>query len=114
MYILANNKLSAIEKRQTTKTNTKMKSLINKKIYDTETAELITTHKGTDQDLGGESWDVMRTLYKTVKGNYFFYEVTEYTKNIHTISPEKVFDWLHKNQEIELINKYFPGQIMEG
>lgn len=66
-----------------------MKQVINKKMYNTETAEEVASDKYWD----GHNWDRRgrnKTLYKTKKGRFFmFYETRwqEELDNIEAISP---------------------------
>jgi len=92
-----------------------MKKIINRKVYNTETAELI-----------GKYWNGLSTndfhyvyeeLYITKKGNWFLYysggalskygESGRRTEGIIPLEPEGAYEWLERNDCFEVIDKYF-------
>jgi hypothetical protein len=99
-----------------------MKKIINRKVYNTETAELL-----------GEYWNGLSTkdfhyiyeqLYKTKKGNWFLYysggALSKYgesgsgTEGIIPLEPEEAYEWLERNDCFELIDKYFSDVIEDA
>lgn len=99
-----------------------MKKIINRKVYNTETAELI-----------GKYWNGLRTndfhyvyeeLYITKKGSWFLYysggALSKYgesgsgTEGIIPLEPEEAYEWLEENDCNEAIEKYFADKIEEA
>ena len=103
-----------------------MKKIINKKVYDTETAKFIAGyHNGLSK---GDFKFVSEDLYVTKKGQYFLHAkggaLTIYSEGegnsswrIETIillSKEEVYDWLEENEHTEIIEEIFKDVIQEG
>lgn len=91
-----------------------MKKIINRKVYNTETAELI-----------GEYWNgcsiddynyKLERLYVTKKGNMFLFRTTGtwLIKDIIPLEPEEAYEWLEENDCNEAIEKYFADKIEEA
>ncbi|KAJ49379.1 hypothetical protein BD780_003494 [Clostridium tetanomorphum] len=102
-----------------------MKKVINKKVYNTETAELIAK---CGNGLGSSDFRYLfEELYRTKKGQYFLYgeggPMTKYSESagnsswgISTIIPltdEEAYEWLEENGKSESIEKYFKDLIEE-
>lgn len=103
-----------------------MRKIIDKKVYDTETAKYIANfHNGlSESDFGY----VLEKLYVTIKGQYFLHATggarTIYneslgnsscgTETIILLSKEELYNWLEKNEYSELIEEIFKGGIQEG
>jgi hypothetical protein len=99
-----------------------MKKIINRKVYNTETAELL-----------GKYWNGLSTndfhyiyeeLYITKKGNWFLYysggalskygEAGSGTEGIIPLEPEEAYEWLERNNCFELIDKYFSDVLEDA
>lgn len=103
-----------------------MKKIIDRKVYNTETAELV-----------GEYWNGLGSddfrycsedLYKTKKGEFFLHgsegPMSKYSdceggqswgiQAIKPMSDEEAFEWLADNNEFEMIEKYFPDMLEEA
>ena len=103
-----------------------MKRIIEKKVYDTETATMVaTTSFGQSNDFKSFA----ETLYRTAKGNYFLqyrggplskYAVDEGTEgkrgdsDIIVLSDDQAFEWLVSAKESELAAELFPDKITEA
>lgn len=99
-----------------------MKKIINRKVYNTETAELL------DEYWNGLSTKdfhyIYEQLYKTKKGNWFLYysggALSKYgesgsgTEGIIPLEPEEAYEWLERNDCFELIDKYFSDVIEDA
>lgn len=103
-----------------------MKKVIEKRVYDTETASLIAEYwNGLGQ---GDFRYYEEKLYKTRKGSYFLYgsggPLTKYSESngnqtwgISTIVPlrkEEAYEWLEANGETEAIEEHFSNDIDEA
>jgi len=80
-----------------------MEQIINGKLYDTSTADLIADDKYWD----GHNWDRQgrsKSLFKTKKGNYFMFYETRWQgekDNIHPISKEEAKQEFENLSEIK-------------
>ena len=103
-----------------------MKKIINKKTYNTETAEEIAEY---NNGLGYTDWGyVSEELYRTKKGRFFLYveggPKSEYSKTngrqtwgISDIIPytdEEALNWLMKNNEVDIIEALFADVLEEA
>jgi hypothetical protein len=103
-----------------------MKKVIDNKVYNTETAELIASY---DNGLGsGDFHYISEELYRTKKGNYFLYgkggALTRYAEGngkqswgsseILDLSEDEAFNWLAKNDFPETIEEYFSDRLEEA
>ncbi|MBL0103621.1 MAG: hypothetical protein IPP51_07640 [Bacteroidetes bacterium] len=103
-----------------------MKRIIDKKVYDTETATWIATDAFGNYD-NFRSFE--ETLYRTANGNYFLkyrggplskYAVDEGTEGkrgdsgIIVFSHDEAFEWLVSARESELAAELFPDKITEA
>jgi len=103
-----------------------MKQIINKKTYDTKTAELIASW---NNNLSNSDFNAIREeLYLTKKGAWFFcywggantcYSETAGNcssegSGIKVMSSEEAYKWLESNQFTEAIEKYFSSEIEEA
>ena len=104
-----------------------MKKIIDRKIYDTETAELIgeycTPGVGTNDFIY-----VYEGLYKTKKGTYFIFgeggALSKYKKqlsngstwgdNLEIVSKERAINFLEYHNLIEALEREFGDEIEEG
>lgn len=103
-----------------------MKAIINKKRYDTETAEEITSEEA-NCGRGDFSWWA-EALYRTKKGSWFLagkggpnsnYAVTEFGttsggEDIKPLSRDEVVGWLIINKKYDVLDKYFGDQIEDA
>ena len=103
-----------------------MKKMIDKKMYNTETAvEIADFWNGLGpRDFDNES----ETLYLTKSGNWFLHGVggpfTQYatctgnmksgSEKIIPLSIDKVIKWCELRDEYHVIEKYFPSHISEA
>lgn len=103
-----------------------MKRIIEKKVYDTETAtKVATTSFGQSNDFKSFA----ETLYRTAKGNYFLqyrggplskYGVNEGSSEkrgdsgIIAFSHDEAFEWLVSVRESDLAAELFPDKITEA
>jgi hypothetical protein len=87
-----------------------MKKIINRKIYNTETAKLLGSwdNKCSYSDYNYYS----ETLYKTKKGQ-FFLEVTGGDRLI-LLDDEEAMEWLEKRDFADLFCELFPDHVSEG
>lgn len=104
-----------------------MKKVINKKMYDTDTAELVAEYSY------GRGWSDFRyiheALYRTKKGQFFLFgeggaasiyaediggnQSTDGSKII-VYTPEDAYQWLEENEKTEAIEKYFSDKLEEA
>lgn len=101
-----------------------MKKLINNKVYNTDTAELIAKYNNGSYNFDG----FIEELYKTKKGSYFLYgngqALSLYSGcgggsywGIETIIPydwDDVYEWMVKRDLLKEIEEYFPDKIQEA
>jgi hypothetical protein len=103
-----------------------MRKIINKKVYDTETAEFVAEyHNGYfRRDFRYE----YEGLYKSKKGQFFIHGIggalSKYSESygngrtgIETIvllTKEEALEWLSEHNKLEEIEKYFSDNIQEG
>ena len=103
-----------------------MKSIIDSKKYDTETAALVAEHSN------GYGWNdfkfLREHLYVTKNGNWFLHgeggALTEYAdsyancksegERIRAFTPDQALEWLAAHNETEAIEKYFADRIEEA
>ncbi|MTI67130.1 MAG: hypothetical protein FH753_11115 [Firmicutes bacterium] len=103
-----------------------MKKVINRKVYNTETAELIAEYWN---GLGVSDFRYLsEDLYRTKKGAYFLHgsggPMTKYSESsgnstwgIETIIPltdQEAYEWLEEHDESEVIEKYFGNMLEEA
>ena len=93
-----------------------MKKIINKKVYDTETAKEIATNDYSDVSNrlnNGRS----NTLYQTKKGNYFLLTETCWQGEHDNIEPlsknEAVEEWEHFHNQCTEFEEAFPDVKIE-
>lgn len=103
-----------------------MKKIINRKIYDTEKANLISEYSNGYSNSNFNH--VYEGLYITGNGQYFLHveggPLTQYSESngnstwgIETIvilTPTEAYMWLERNDKFEEIEEYFPELISEG
>ena len=65
-----------------------MKRIVNGKLYDTDTAELVCRSKIALFE---------NRLYRTKKGRYFVYEKIGDIEDIKPLNEDKIFEWLSKH-----------------
>ncbi|NNU78158.1 hypothetical protein [Clostridium estertheticum] len=103
-----------------------MRRVIEKRVYDTDTALMIA------EDWNGLGDNDFRSLneelYKTKKGNYFIYgsggPLTKYGKSrgnqidgsskIILMSEQEAYKWLEEKGETEAIEEFFPNKFEEA
>ncbi|SDZ00521.1 hypothetical protein SAMN05660462_01515 [Proteiniborus ethanoligenes] len=103
-----------------------MKKIINRKVYNTETAELLGKYWN---GLGNDDFNYLHEeLYITKKGSMFLcysggalskYGESGYgcgwgTEGIIPLEPEEAYEWLEKNDCHEAIEKYFADKLEEA
>ena len=103
-----------------------MKKIINKKIYDTDSAD-----KLASWDNGcftNDFYYVSEDLYKTSKGEYFLFgeggAASKYhgtagnssygTSDIIPLSKEQAYEWCEEHNHIDVIQKEFQDYIEEA
>lgn len=93
-----------------------MKQVVNGKLYDTETAELIHTAHGT---WAGQTY----SLYRTDNGRFFIYFCAGDSWQIHVIgkrkeiwpkTEEEAMEWLEENAPVEVLLSRFPDKVEEA
>jgi hypothetical protein len=103
-----------------------MKKVIDGKVYNTETAEVIYTWD--NGYYGSDFKQCEETLYRTKKGAFFLhgeggpmskYAVScgngyGYGSDIQVMTDDEVIEWLEDKNAIGAIEKLFPGHIEEG
>lgn len=122
--IIVNNK--SIKININNKEENKMRRVIEKRVYDTDTALMIA------EDWNGLGDNDFRSLneelYKTKKGNYFIYgsggPLTKYGKSrgnqidgsskIILMSEQEAYKWLEEKGETEAIEEFFPNKFEEA
>lgn len=103
-----------------------MKKIIDKKMYDTEKALLLAEYWN---GLGGNDFrNISEHLYITNKGQFFLHcsggALTEYaetngrnswgSETIIVLDKDETYEWLEKNNEVEVISTYFADCIDEA
>ena len=102
-----------------------MKKIINRKIYDTDTAELI--HHWDNGMYGNDFRSCEESLYITKNGALFingsggpmskyaehFGNTTAGSSNIILLTKDEALDWLEQHDGTESIKKYFKEDIKE-
>ena len=103
-----------------------MKRVINGKMYNTETAELI--HESDNGIYGNDFRQCEESLYKTKNGAYFIAgsggPMSKYAESsgnttsgghgIEVLTEPEALAWLEQNDGTEAIEEYFPDKITEG
>ena len=97
-----------------------MKKVIDGKVYNTETAELV--HEWTNGRSTRDFKHRSKDLYKTKKGNWFIYHMAvscgdnsySGSKDIEPISEKNALRFLESHDGIKAIEKYFADQIEEA
>ena len=104
-----------------------MKRIINRKIYDTETAELL--HEWNNGRFGNDFRAKEESLYRTKKGNFFIAgsggAMTEYavscgnnstsgSSNIYVISKSEAINWLEEHDGDDVLLQYFKDEVEEA
>ena len=103
-----------------------MRKIINRKVYDTEKAELI------DFDSNGFPCTDFKyyceSLYKTSKGNFFLFKEGGASsvmsqpvsggrggsEEIEVMEVDEVEEWLLRNNKIESLELHFPGALEDA
>jgi len=103
-----------------------MKKIINKKVYNTETAKFIAEeHYGSSAN---DATYYYEQLYKTKKGAWFIYgeggalspfgqtdgNMSFGSSDIRVLSYAEAYRWLENNELTKEIEKYFPDEIEEA
>lgn len=103
-----------------------MKKIINGKIYNTKTAEMVVAY---DNGLGNRDFKgYSEELYRTKKGAWFLSgeggPMTKYSRacgnmtsggsNIILLSAEEAREWLERRDETDVIEEYFSSEIEEA
>jgi hypothetical protein len=103
-----------------------MRKIINKKVYDTKTAEFVAEyHNGYSHR---DFRYVYERLYRSKKGQLFIHgeggPLSKYSESygngrtgIETIvllTKEEALEWLSEHNKLEEIEKYFSDSIQEG
>lgn len=104
-----------------------MKSVINGKIYNTETAELL--HAWSNGKFTSDFGYLEESLYRTKKGAYFIAgeggAMSRYSrscgsnstcggKGIEVVSEQQAMVWLEEHDGTEALEKYFSDKIEEA
>lgn len=103
-----------------------MKRVINKKVYNTETAMLIA--ENFNGLVGNDYRSLTEQLYRTKKENYFLCgsggPLTKYAKSsgnqtygsseIIPMTNQEAYQWLEENKETEAIEEFFPDEFEEA
>jgi hypothetical protein len=104
-----------------------MKKVIDGKIYNTETAELL--HNWDNGHYGNDFRSCEESLYKTKKGAYFLHgeggPMSKYAKScgnnsvcggasITPITEKEVLAWLEEHDGSDVLESLFPDQIEEA
>ena len=103
-----------------------MKKVINRKMYNTKTAEIL--HEWDNGIYGNDFRSCEETLYVTKKGNYFLHgeggPMTEYAEShgnstsegseIIPLTLEEVITWLEEHDGADVIEERFQTEIEEA
>ena len=103
-----------------------MKQVIDGKIYNTETAELI--HEWDNGLYGNDFGQCEESLYKTKKGAYFIAgsggAMSKYAKSygnntggsegIEVVTEKEAMAWLEEHEGTEALQEYFGDKIEEA
>ena len=103
-----------------------MKKVINRKMYNTKTAEIL--HEWDNGIYGNDFRSCEETLYVTKKGNYFLHgkggAMTEYAEShgnsvsegseIIPLTLEEVLTWLEEHDGADVIEERFQTEIEEA
>lgn len=105
-----------------------MKRIIDRKTYDTETAELLAESENQSAYPGGfEYWE--EGLYRTAEGAFFIAgsggAMTHYSKsagdnsytgssNLRVVGKDEAIDWLEANGHTDALEKHFGNELEEG
>ncbi len=103
-----------------------MKRIIDKKFYNTDTAELL--HKWDNRIYGNDFRRCSEILYRTKKGVYFIAgyggPMSKYAQSYGTtttggedlivLNESEVIEWLENHDGAEIIEKYFKDKIEEA
>ncbi len=101
-----------------------MKRIINKKTYNTETATKVAEWDNGIRDFKAEEEE----LYITKKGAWFLYyagcpaskyaehygRTSSWGSGIRVYASDDAYNWLEKNNQTDIIEKYFPEKIEEA
>jgi hypothetical protein len=103
-----------------------MRKIINKKVYDTKTAEFVAEyHNGYSHR---DFRYVYERLYRSKKGQFFIHgeggplsryseSYGNHTSGIETIvllTKEETYEWLSEHNKLAEVEKYFSDIIQEG
>lgn len=97
-----------------------MRKIIDGIIYDTNVAILIADFQVRRWATDSYYWSWRIRVYHTKKNNWFFYSQRPFcpffwsSGNIEPGSPDEVLELFEENNEVELIQKYFPDKIKEA
>ena len=103
-----------------------MVKIINRKVYDTNTADLL--HEWTNHYFRDDLNFCSESLYRTAKGALFIYgeggAKSKYAVNVgnsrtsgedlYVVSEEEAVDWLEKRDGTDALQKYFSEKIVEA
>jgi len=103
-----------------------MKKVIDKKVYNTETAELVASFRNMDNRTNFRFFE--EELYVTKKGAFFLYgegnALSQYSipngngssggEDIVVLTAEETYDWLEKYNQTEAIEEYFADNLEEA
>ena len=93
-----------------------MRTIINRKIYDTETAEKVAHFDDTDT--------LTEDLYRTTKGVFFLHGQGGFAptigvllvkgERIRPMSVDEVIDWLEERELLDELEALFPNELEEA
>ena len=103
-----------------------MIAIINRKVYDTETAEFVAGTQSSHSN--GDFSYYEEALYKTKKGAFFLYgkggALSRYSepcadgsgpgRKISVMTEEEAYEWLEENKLNDAICRHFQHMIEEG
>lgn len=104
-----------------------MEKVVNGKLYNTETAELVSEWDNGCN--GGDFHRYSEELYRTKKGNWFIYKdggpmscmsVPSGSNNwtgsedIEPLQPEEAFEVMERHNNTKAIAKHFPNRVEEA
>ena len=93
-----------------------MRTIINRKVYDTETAEKVAHFDGADT--------LIEDLYRTTKGVFFLHGQGGFAptigvllvmgERIRQMSVDEVIDWLEERELLDELEALFPNELEEA
>ena len=93
----------------------RVRRIVDNLIYDTAKAECIASHT-TRRSVGALRYFSQEILYRSTHGNWFFVLGQRYHVDqqpdvfVQPVSPDQAYYWLCEFNEIDLVERCFPGR----